>query len=691
MEHVGDDRARFWLRLRIGLIAAAFLIGFIAILGRVYYLQTVEAEKLEERSSVDRDREVTRQARRGDILDRHGVEMAVSVEVPSIYARPGMLGDTDRVAGRLADILDEPEEAIARRLDTESPFVWLKRQTHPSVAEQIEQLDLPGLGAMEEYERYYPMGELAGQLLGFVGIDGDGLEGVEREYDEHLAGETYNMQITRDALGRPMLLSSAPEFRQFEGHTVQLTVDEKIQRTAERALNHQIEQYDAAGGYAVAMDVETGDVLAMAKSPSFDPNRFGEFSSADWRLGPITDTFEPGSVFKPFLIAAALEEEAVELDDAFDLEGGRMRIGGHTIGDVTRRDEMTVAEILQKSSNIGSYKIAQRLGRQNYYDYLRAFGFGSPTGIDLRGEQSGVVWPPQQWAEITFANVAFGQGLSTTPLQLVTGVAALANGGMLLEPRIVDEIRDREGRVVSRREPTMVRRVIGEKAARQTAWAMSLVPLEAGTGTDGALEHFTVAAKTGTAQQVDPETRLYDPDHWISGYVGFAPAEKPEVAIAVFVDEAQDMRYGGRVAGPAFKEIAREALSQRGALPVADHEQFDLGEKPPVVDDVESGEGSRFDPPGDSLPRVRIHGDGVDRNFDDETVPDFTDLSLRAAVERARNRGLVPRVAGWGIVVSQSPPPGTPVEEASELRLTLQPHTESAMVSEQSTTQHVDN
>ncbi len=670
-----EEKTRFWLTVRLGLVAALFVIGFLAVIGRVYYLQTVESESLAERAAIEWDRQVERQARRGDIVDRNGAELAVSVEVPSVYARPKMLGEPEEVAPLLAPILDRSESWLVDRLTTDSPFVWLERQTHPSVAEELEELNLPGLGSMSEYQRYYPMGSLAGQLLGFVGIDGEGLEGLERQYEDKLAGEPYHMSVTRDAVGRPMLLSDTPQFQQFEGHSLRLTIDEKVQRAAEEALARRVEEVEAQGGYAVAMDVESGQVLAMAKYPDFDPNRVNDFSSSDWRLGPVTDTFEPGSVFKPFVVAAALEEGVTTLDRSYDMDDGAIRVDGYPIRDIIRREEQTTAEILMTSSNVGSYRIAQDLGREKLYRYIQQFGFGTPTGVGLRGEQSGRVWPPDHWAEVTFANISFGQGLSTTPLQLVTGVSALANGGVLMEPSVVAEIHDRHGGVIWEDEPTMVRRVISPEVAEQMAWSMSLVTLEEGTGTAGALEHFTVAAKTGTAQQVNPETRTYDSEMWVSGFIGFAPAEEPEVAIGVFIDKPETERYGGAVSGPVFAEIAGTALSQRGLLPMDPDLRFQLSDDPPERGDGEAS-ASEEGPRGPTRPARQLVGDDYRRAVGETEVPNVIGQSLRSAVNDVRQVGLVPRVTGWGRVVDQDPPPGTPVDEIEELRLILAAPTE---------------
>lgn len=682
MEFLGDEKAKFWLKVRIGLVAGLLVLSYLAVGGRVYYLQTVEAAALEERTAVQRDRQITRKARRGDILDRNGVELAVSVEVPSIAVRPNLIENPEREARRLMPHLDRSFEELRDLLSSDRRFIWLERQAKPATAEAIRALDIKGVEISTEYKRYYPMRELAGQLLGFVGIDGDGLEGLERQFQEQLAGGTYQLSISRDARGRAMLTSEAPQFEKFEGNSLVLTIDEKIQRTAEEALAAQIEEFDATSGYAVVMDVRTGDVLAMATAPAFDPNRLKSATSADWRLRPVTDTFEPGSVFKPFLLAAALEERTTTLERVYNVERGAMRIGRYTIHDVSPNEEMTTAQIMQKSSNIGSYKIAQELGRERYYEYIRRFGFGSATGVGLRGEQGGLVWPPDRWAEITFANVAFGQGLTTTTLQMTSALAAIANGGRLMQPRIISEIRDRDGRIVHAEEPTMIRRVLSEEAARQTAWAMSLVTIAGGTGRQGALEHFTVAAKTGTAQKVNPETRRYDPDLWVSGYIGFAPAERPEVAIAVFIDEPKKARYGGVVAGPAFKQIAQEALAQRGTLPLPEEEVFKLTD-----DQAPRAMRPALAPPAPPeivvLPTMRVfRTDNIDEDGE-QRIPDFRSMTLRQAVDRARNLDLIPQVSGWGRVIGQDPEPGTPLALTKELTLMLSPEADSLPAADQ--------
>lgn len=682
-----DERKREkWIRIRMGIIGAMLVIGLVAVVGRVYYLQTVQRDSLNEKASEQTSEKVELRASRGNILDRNGVELAVTTDVPSIYARPQNIEKPRRAARRLRPHLNLEDEEIVDRLESDDPFVWLERQTKPASADAIEQLDLSGIGSVTEHKRYYPLGSRAGHLLGFVGIDGQGLEGVERMLDGTLTGGTYNLVGTRDATGRTLLTKDVPDLSKLQGNSVALTIDERIQQVTQEALTEQVEKYDAKGGYGIVMDVQTGELLAMANTPRFDPNRFQEFTSEDWRLRTITDTFEPGSVFKPLVLAAALEEKTVSMETMFDCEEGAMRIGGHVVHDSHPHEKLTAAETIQKSSNICAYKIAKTLGKERFHDYVRNFGFGTRTGLGLRGEQPGLVWPPDRWAEVSFANIAFGQGLSATPLQIATGLAAVANDGMLLEPRVVSEIRTPDGKVKRRTEPQLVRRVVSEQTAHKVARSMSMVTLEEGTGTNAALEDFTVAGKTGTAQKVDPETRNYA-DKWVGSFVGFVPAERPQFLVLIMIDEPKETHYGGVVAAPAFRKIARKSLSFRGVTPVPESEAFDLESDEHSESDEESDETvAEQKKPAQTSERTATQkktarqqdteaaetGDGGEEG-DGLTAPDFRGLTLRKALEKASDRGLSPNVEGWGTVVSQQPRPGRPLAGDEPLRLVLSP------------------
>ena len=680
-----DDghRREKWIRIRMGIIGAMIAIGLVAVVGRVYYLQTVQRDSLHQKSDEQTSDEVTLKASRGNILDRNGVELAVTTDVPSIYARPPKIERPRREARRLSPHLNLGFEAVVEKLSSDDSFVWLERQTKPASAEAIAKLEIPGVNSVTEHKRYYPLGSRAGHLLGFVGIDGHGLEGVERMLDDTLSGGDYKLIGTRDATGRTLLTDNVPDLSKLQGNSVALTIDERIQRVAQEALDEQVEKYDAKAGYGVVMDVETGELLALANTPKFDPNRFQEFTSQDWRLRTVTDTFEPGSVFKPFVLAGALEENTVSLQSTFDCEDGAIRIGKHTVRDTHAYEKLTAAEIIQKSSNIGAYKIAQTLGRDRFYDYIRDFGFGSRTGLGIRGEQAGLVWPPDRWAEVSFANIAFGQGISATPLQVATAMAAIANDGMLLEPRIVSEVRGPDGGVVRKTEPELVRRVVSKGTARKVAEAMSLVTLEEGTGTNAALEDYTVAGKTGTAQKVDPETHAYA-DKWVGSFIGFVPAEDPKFLISIMIDEPKEQNYGGIVAAPAFHRIAKKSLAYRGIMPVPESERFDLesdDEDETETEDDESDDQPRAEENSterattDKRAKAETETEEgtVDPDDADGAVPDFRGLTLRAALRKASKSGLSPEVEGWGQVVSQQPRPGRPVDRGDELRLVLSP------------------
>jgi cell division protein FtsI (penicillin-binding protein 3) len=669
----------------MGVIGAFIVIGFLAVVGRVYYLQTVKREKLGERSSNQTSGEVTLQASRGNILDRNGVEMAVTTDVPSIYARPKRIDRPKREARRLASHLEADRETLVERLSSDRPFVWLERQTQPDSAEAIRQLEIRGVGQLIEHKRYYPLGPAAGQLLGFVGIDGNGLEGIERMLDDTLSGGDYQLEATRDATGRTLLRKNVPDLSKLQGDTVRLTIDERMQRITREAIAEQVDKYNAKAGYGVVLDVDTGEVRALANTPEFDPNRFQEYSSEDWRLRTITDSFEPGSVFKPFVLAGALEEQTVSLGTTFDCEDGALQVGRHVIRDTHAHENLTAAEIIQKSSNIGAYKIAQTIGKQRFYEYTKAFGFGTRTGIGIPGEQAGVVWPPERWADVTFANLAFGQGLSATPLQVATAVGAIANDGMLLEPRVVSEVRSPEGELERETEPRLVRQVVSEDIAEKVARTMSLVTTEEGTGARAALDEYTVAGKTGTAQKVDPEIGGYAPDKWIGSFIGFVPAEKPEFAILVMIDEPKETHYGGKVAGPAFREIARKSLAYEGVLPLPESERFDLGTADEKDDFRAEGAREESGAPerqnvdgGDGAEQAAPEGKPADEPVDETTpgaglVPDFGGMTLRSAMQKARETGVALDVQGWGQVVSQMPEPGRPVPESGEVTVELSP------------------
>lgn len=432
----------------------------------------------------------------------------------------------------------------------------------------------------------------------------------------------------------------------------------------------------------MAIDVQTGEILAFANTPKFNPNKLKEHTSSDWRLRNLTDTFEPGSVVKPLVLAAALEEGTVRLGTMFDCEKGRIKIGRYTIRDSHAHDALTAAEVVKVSSNICAYKMAQTYGKEKLYSYLRAFGFGSRAGVGLPGEQPGLVWPAARWAEVSFANVAFGQGFTATPLQVVAAIAAIANDGMLLRPRLIKRIVDGDGEVVEEGKVELVRRVVSADAARQAAWAMSLVTMEGGTAKKADMEHFTVAGKTGTAQKVNPKTRRYDPNMWVASFVGFFPAEAPRVAIGVMIDEPHGSHYGGVVAAPVFTQIADAAIASLGILPIPESERFDRGEELDAKSSKKKGEEAEAPVEYLAPAPARVAAPRVGQDGAIET-PDLTGMTMRQALAQARTLGALPRASGWGRVVSQRPEPGEPWAQGQTLELEFSPAVRQDLVAEE--------
>jgi cell division protein FtsI (penicillin-binding protein 3) len=668
----------------MGVVVAGLCLAFVVVVGRVVYLQVVQQEDLAGRA-VRVDREFTFKARRGSILDRNGVELAVTVKAPSVYANPRRVEDPERTARALASLLDLDEAKLRKRLSNpKRSFVWVKRQVTPALGEAVTALELDGVGLQHEHKRFYPQGDLAGQIVGFVGVDGNGLEGAERVLESRLAGAGLTLEGKRDVRGRMLLDNQSPDLERLEGHSVVLTLDQHMQRVAQDALEAQVAEYDAKGGYAVAIDIQTGEILALANTPKFNPNQLKEHTSSDWRLRNLTDTFEPGSVVKPLVLAAALEEGTVRLGTMFECENGRIKIGRYTIRDSHAHDQLTAAEVVKVSSNICAYKMAQTYGKEKLYGYLRAFGFGSRAGVGMPGEQPGLVWPADRWAEVSFANVAFGQGFTATPLQVVSSIAAIGNDGMLLRPRLIKRIVDRDGDVVEEGKVELVRRVVSADSARKAAWAMSLVTMEGGTAKRADMEHFTVAGKTGTAQKVNPETRRYDPNMWVASFVGFFPAERPRVAIGVMIDEPHGSHYGGVVAAPVWTQIADAAIASLDILPVPESERFDRGEEPEDVARKGKKSGEEGDEPVAyaSPEDARVEAPRVGQDGAIET-PDLTGMTMRQALAQSRALGALPRASGWGRVVSQRPEPGAPWAPGQTLELEFSPATRQDLVAEE--------
>ncbi len=542
-------------------ILGIFLLLFLSLGGvaaKLFFLQIQQGDRLTERAAKQYQRHLPILSRRGTIYDRTGRELAVSLKVTSVFAQPAAIQDPAGTAKRLAPILGQPAKDVLARLTTDKPFVWLERQLDPPKAEAIADLNLRGIGLFPESRRYYPRQELAAHVLGLVGLDDRGLEGLEHQYDDLLGGQPQFVVAQQDALGRIIFRQeeSRPQVPIFD---LTLTIDEVIQYIAERELARAVERSRAKAGTAIVMDPSTGDILALANQPTYDPNAYRKATSAARRNRAVTDSFEPGSVFKVILLAGALEEGVVRPGDRFHGENGAIEVSGVTIRDHEKYGWLTVEQILTHSSNVGAIKIGQKLGKSLYYHYISGFGFGSLTGADLPGETPGLMRRPRGWSALSLSVLSLGQEISVTPVQIATAFSAVANGGNLVRPHVVRGLRSVDGSLSRQVEPVAIRRVISPETAR-TLLGMLRGVVEEGTGKEAALEEYRVAGKTGTAQKLDPTTGRYSHQKVVASFVGAVPAEAPRLVILVLIDEPETLRWGGSIAAPTFREIARDAL-----------------------------------------------------------------------------------------------------------------------------------
>lgn len=641
-----NDRRAKWAKWRIRSIGGLFVFFFVITSARAFFLQVVKRDQLVKLAEKQHQKIVPLTPGRGAIYDRNNAPLAVSVEMDSCYAEPRTIENIPEVAAKLATLLGMPKDLLVKKLTGNKGFVWLQRRITPDLAQKIKAFDIDGIGFVKETKRFYPNAEMAGHVIGFTGLDPEGLEGIELKYDATILGNTGYLVTERDALGRDIAMKGAVVKSASKGHNVTLTLDKNIQYIAEKELSAAVESSRAKGGTVLVMEPKSGRVLAMANYPLFNPNSYFKYPPGQLRNKNITDSFEPGSTFKVFLIAAALEEKVISPNDGFNCEGGSYSIGGRTIHDTHRYGRLSVADVLKYSSNIGAAKIGGRLGQERLYSYLRAFGFGARSGIDLPGEVSGYIRDRSQWFAVDLATISFGQGVSVTALQLATAVSAVANGGTLMKPYLVEKITDENGAVLQQFSPQARQRVISPETARTVARMMEGVTTEGGTGMNAAVEGFRVAGKTGTAQKVDPITRGYSLDKRTASFIGFVPADDPKLTILVIIDEPKTSPYGGVVAAPPFRAIAAQSLCYLNVPPA----KGDKGKKEPVIQVKQEP----VDPAA-----VAAAGEGtINEGGEGVVMADFRGQSMRQVLRIMEKRGLNVKLLGSGRVVEQSPPPG---------------------------------
>ncbi|MDT8441646.1 MAG: penicillin-binding protein [Desulfuromonadales bacterium] len=649
------------VRIRIRIIGGLFALAFVLIVWRAFDLQVLHGEEWRGRAERQHQKTVPMTPQRGTIFDRNGAELAVSIEVDSIYAEPVRIDDPAGAATRLAKTLGLTAKELRKKLSGDKSFVWLKRQVTPKESEQVRQLTLAGVGVVREHQRFYPNAGLAGHLLGFTGVDPKGLEGLELAYDKQILGRGGYLVMGRDAFGRG-LGSSTPQIQgASRGHDLYLTVDKNLQHIVERELLAGLRAAKAKAATALMIEPATGKVLAMASYPEFNPNSISEYRPAQWRNRAICDSYEPGSTFKVVLMAAALNEGLVGPGQHFDCENGSFRVGGRTIRDHKKFADLTTTEIIKYSSNIGSAKIGKLLERETFYKYIRDFGFGGHTGIDLPGEVSGILSAPNRWFEIDLAAISFGQGISVTPLQLATAVSAIANGGYLMEPFVVDRVVDSQGALVRQVQPKVVRRVISRDVARTVTQMMVTTTEEGGTAIRARVPGYRVAGKTGTAQKVDAVTGGYSVDKRVASVIGFLPADDPKVTILVVLDEPSNGVYGGVLAAPVFARIAAQTMQY---LKVAPGQSGRGDDVPPPLDRLlvsgDLGESPRIQP-------VEVAGS------DGPVMPDFYGMTYRQVLNLMGERQLNVSFRGHGRVVEQSHRAGSAVPYNSPVWVRLAP------------------
>lgn len=682
-------RAR-WMRIRIGILSGFLAIGLGLLVSAGYSLMVEDGPAWRELAESQRQRRLHVSPKRGALYDRNGSALAVSVEVPSVSmdavellrgTAPGQVPVVARdAANRIAQVLSLDAAQVERRILAKRRFAWLKRQITADEAEKVRSLAsegpfearVRGLVVEGEGRRYYPRRELGGPLLGFVAPDGEGKDGLEFALNDDLKGRVDKVSGLRDRSGRLLFADGMEDEQALAGHNVYLTIDQGIQYTAERELMQSARQFEAAGGSVVVIDPNSGEILALASWPFYNPNDYGDSEPQDRKERAASVAFEPGSSMKMFTVAAGLAAGVITPAQKLYCEKGVMPVDNVVIRDTHPSEWLTISQILAVSSNICAAKIGMGLGEEKLYEALRRFGFGEKPGIGVPGEASGTLRPRGRgWVQVETASAAFGQGISVTNLQLALGMSAIANGGELYEPILIKKVTTATGELVREATPTVRRRAIPDGIARTVRELLVAVTEGLGTGVEAAIDGYRVAGKTATAQKTDPATGRYSIDKFISSFIGFVPAEKPVVAIAVMVDEPMVDHAGGNVAAPIFRRVAQMALKYRGLTPKSSgradvavlarspdpaNATYALlreaaGKKPPVQEVVGSG----------PAPAGKVR------------VPDMTGWPARAALKAALELGVKPTISGTGLLVTQVPAPGQLLDAGATLALVFEP------------------
>jgi cell division protein FtsI (penicillin-binding protein 3) len=667
---------------RLLMVVCVTLLLMTSVFGRLGYLQLFCHGEFMARAQRQQQRVIEITPKRGAIYDRNMHPLAMSIPVDSAFGVPSELGDQQLAARLLSGVLGIPREVLEARFESSHSFVWIARKLPPDKKEAVQALNLKGIYFQKENQRIYPKRDLASHVLGFVDLDEKGLGGIEYELDGQIRGRSEKIIVMADARQRWF---DGGEAQRERGASVILTLDEKIQYIAERELAAAIAKTHAMAGTVMVMNPSTGEILALANWPKFNPNAANE-SAPEARMNrAVSALYEPGSTFKLITLAAAFDQGITRPGEVFDCENGAVYVAGHRIRDHKPFGMLNVADILAQSSDVGAIKIALRLGAPKFYDYMRAFGFGQPTGVDLPGESKGILRRLESWSAISIGSISMGQEVGVTPIQLISAVSAIANGGMLYKPHVIAELRrgdyalPAEGPLA----PVEPRRVIRPETAATLRRLMEGVILN-GTGPLAHLDGWTAAGKTGTAQKIDPATGRYSAKHLIASFTGFAPLNNPAVTILVSLDSPLGEHEGGQVAAPVFKRIAEQVLPYLDVprdvplgprLVQAAYRNREVSNSAALEDFAPTDFSEQPDQPPTELPatkskegRSQTHSVTValDEGGDIQ-VPDFSGKTMREVTEICLRLGLDPVLIGSSLASNQTPPAGAKLRRGAKV------------------------
>jgi cell division protein FtsI (penicillin-binding protein 3) len=679
------------VHVRLMIVAGVALLWMTAVFGRLGYLQLVRHSAYLTRAQHQQQRTIEITPKRGAIYDRNMHPLAMSVPVQSAFAVPAELGDNKAMAARLLSReLGIPRDVLEARFADGGSFVWVLRKLPPDKAEAVRQLNLKGIYLQEENQRFYPKRELASHVLGFVDVDEKGLIGLERELDGAIRGKSEKIVVMADARQRWFDGGAA---QKDQGASVVLTIDEKIQYIAERELQAAIDKSHALAGTVIVQDPNSGAILALANYPKFNPNSPNDAKSESRVNRAVSAIYEPGSTFKLITLAAAFDQNLTRPEEVFNCENGKVYVAGHRIRDHKPFGMLSVADILAQSSDVGAIKIALRLGAPKFYEYIRAFGFGQQTGIELPSESRGILRKLDNWTPVSIGSISMGQEVGVTPMQLVTAVSSIANGGTLYKPHIVAELKRGEQALPmsGALAPGEPKEVIRPETAATLRKLMEGVVLN-GTGKLARLDGWTAAGKTGTAQKIDATTGRYSPTQLIASFSGFAPINNPAVTILVSLDSPVGLHEGGQVAAPVFKRIAEQVLPYLDVprdVPIgprvlqASYKSHEAEESATLEDFTPVDFEAQPDQPPAKEKSAELAAPSVTVALDeggDIAVPDFHGKTMRDVTEVCLRLGLDPVLVGSGLAVDEMPASGAKVRRGAKITVRFGLPEESARV-----------